>query len=249
MELKREPWRRPNSAGPRLCQWPALHRPGPWPGPGPAVFLSRAAAAASEKPQQDFPVRATPSSSSGRGSGGVSPKGFQFLSKKLEGPNPAEQSQVLRAGRSHVGGFPTSGPRVDLPEEESGPGFCRSFPVPPSFLALRAHPPAPLPAPANTRSTCTECGLPSLRGPPGGNLFLQPSQPTSWEPCFLGALLADSTSDPDQGPTGDTRFLPMPGHGRPPNFFEDTLWEPQELKARLFFFFLRRPGLVAKQKS
>ena len=29
----------------------------------------------------------------------------------------------------------------------------------------------------------------------------------------------------------------MPGHGRPPNFFEDTLWEPQELKARLFFFF------------
>ena len=110
VELKREPWRRPNSAGPRLCQWPALHRPGPWPGPGPAVFLSRAAAAASEKPHQDFPVRATPSSSSGRGSGGVSPKGFQFLSKKLEGPNPAAQSQVLRAGRSHVGGFPTGGP-------------------------------------------------------------------------------------------------------------------------------------------
>lgn len=36
---------------------------GPWPGLRPAVFLRKAAVAASEKPRQDFPVRATPSSS------------------------------------------------------------------------------------------------------------------------------------------------------------------------------------------
>ena len=43
MELKRKAWRLTNSAGPQLCQWPALYPPGPWPGPGPAVFLSRTA--------------------------------------------------------------------------------------------------------------------------------------------------------------------------------------------------------------
>lgn len=45
------------------CLRLVLHRPGPWTGLWPAVFLSRAAVAVSEKPHQDFPVRATPSSS------------------------------------------------------------------------------------------------------------------------------------------------------------------------------------------
>lgn len=180
VEPKRKPWRRPSSAGPWLCQWPALHRPGRWPGPGPAVFLSRAAAAASEKPHQDFPVRATPSSSSGRGSGGVSPKGFQFLSKKVEGPNPAVQSQVLRAGRSHFRGFPTSGPRVDLPKQESRPGFCRSFPEPPSFLPLRAHPLRPsLPPP--TRGASAQ----NVACPPSGTRQVEIYFPAN----VLGALL------------------------------------------------------------
>ena len=115
---------------------------------------------------------------------------------------------------------------------------------PTSFCSLT--PTVPLPASTNTGSACTECGLPSLGDPPGGNLFPQPSQPTSSEPCFLGALLGDPTSDPDEDPTGDSSFLLMLGHGRPPNFFEDTLWEPQELRACLF---LRRFGLLAKQKS
>lgn len=190
MEPKRKPWRRPSSAGPWLCQWPALHRPGRWPGPGPAVFLSRAAAAASEKPHQDFPVRATPSSSSGRGSGGVSPKGFQFLSKKLEGPNPAVQSQVLRAGRSHVRGFPTSGPRVDLPKQESRPGFCRSFPEPPSFLPLRAHPLCPsLPPP--TRGASAQ----NVACPPSGTrqveiYFLSPPSQRPGSPASSGLCWA-----------------------------------------------------------
>lgn len=146
------------------------------------------------------------------------------------------QSQVLREETSHVRGFPISGSRVDIPEEENWTRVLQALSHAPLLSSPSSHrSPAPLPAPTNTCSGCTECGLPSLRDPPGGNLFPQPSQPTCLEPRFLGALLGDSTSDPDQDPPGDSSFLPMLGHGRPPNFFEDTLCEPQELRARLFF--------------
>ena len=157
------------------------------------------------------------------------------------------QSQVLREERSHVRGFPISGPQVDIPEEENRTRVLQALSHTPLLSSPSGHMhPLPLPASTNTGSACTECGLPSLGDPPGGNLFPQPSQPTSSEPCFLGALLGDPTSDPDEDPTGDSSFLLMLGHGRPPNFFEDTLWEPQELRACLF---LRRFGLLAKQKS
>lgn len=146
------------------------------------------------------------------------------------------QSQVLREETSHGRGFPISGSQVDIPKEENWTRVLQALSHAPLLSYPSGHTsPAPLPAPTNTCSACTECGLPSLGDLPGGNLFPQPSQLSSWELSFLRALLGDSTSDPDQDPTGDSSFLPMLGHGRPPNFFEDTLWEPQELRACLFF--------------
>lgn len=126
-----------------------------------------------------------------------------------------------------------SGPQVDIPEKENQTRVLqRPLSHTPSFLPLRAHAPSTLPAPPTQGVRAEWPALP--RDPPGGNLFPQPSLPTSSEPCFLGALLGDPTSDPDQDPTGDSSFLLMLGHGRPPNFSEDTLWEPQELRAYLF---------------
>ena len=146
------------------------------------------------------------------------------------------QSQVLREETSHGRGYPISGSQVDIPKEENWTRVLQALSHAPLLSYPSGHTsPAPLPAPTNTCSACTECGLPSLGDLPGGNLFPQPSQLSSWELSFLRALLGDSTSDPDQDPTGDSSFLPMLGHGRPPNFFEDTLWEPQELRACLFF--------------
>ena len=246
MELKREPWRRPNSAGLWLCQWPALHRPGPWPGPGPAVFLSRAAAAASEKPHQDFPVRATPSSSSGRGSGGVSPKGFQFLSKKLEGPNPTVQSQVLGQGGPTSGAFP---PRVHgrtFQKRKAGPGFAGPFPCPPPSLPS-GHTPLRPSLPPPTRGACAQ----NVACPPSGTrqveiYFLSPPSQRPGSPVSSGLCWA--TQHLTQ--TKAQQVTPASCQCRVTEDLQTSLrthWEPQELKARLFF--LRRPGLVAKQKS
>lgn len=101
------------------------------PGPGPAVFLSRAVAAASEKPP-DFPVRATPSSSSGRGSGGVSPGAFSFfLRSRVSQPLSAEPG-VKGKGGPTSGAFPSRVHRWTF-QEEGKPDlrvFAGPFPYP-----------------------------------------------------------------------------------------------------------------------
>lgn len=122
-----------------------------------------------EKLHQDFPVRQLQVPLR-RGSGGVSPKGFQFLSKSRSVSNPSVQSQVLREERSHVRGFSHLG---------STGGHSRRGKIQTRVLQALSHtplffpsghmPPLPLPAPTNTGRACTECAC--LLGTPPGEIY------------------------------------------------------------------------------
>lgn len=121
-------------------------------------------------------------------------RGFSFFLRSRSVPTPGRSAEADVKGTELWlrGAFPPGfqpkcicwGLVSEVPEEETEDVcFAGPFPRPHLSSSPGTQPQAPSPRPPSG----TNCGLPSLRDTRVGNLFLQPSKPTSSEPCLLGA--------------------------------------------------------------